>query len=123
MKLALHSLSFFSSAIKQSLLPPAALSGATFANFADVTKGRAPGCFLLAIRLLSEIQTAGGLALVRRIGTFKAPSGAKALSDEFIEVLGVATPADSLATPADSSTMAADSSATPADSVSMTPDK
>jgi hypothetical protein len=42
MKLALHSLSFLSSATKPSLFPAGALSGATFVNFADVTKGRAP---------------------------------------------------------------------------------
>ena len=114
MKLALHSLSFFSSAIKQSLFPPAALSGATFANFADVTKGRAPGSFLLAIRLLSGIQTAVRPAPVCRIGTFGAADGAMALSDEFIEVDGFATRARKSATPALNSATPALNSATPA---------
>ena len=88
MKLALHSLSFFSSAIKQSLFPPAALSGATFVVSGCVGTGHAPQPFFLTNNRSSEIQTAGRLAPVCRIGTFRPAKGGKTVSDEYIEVDG-----------------------------------
>jgi hypothetical protein len=114
MKLALHSLSFFSSAIQTDLLPPGTLSGETFVVSGCVGTGHAPQPFFLTNNRSSEIQTAGRLAPVCRIGTFGAADGAMALSDEFIEVDGFATTARKSTTPARKSATAARKSATAA---------
>src|ERR1700732_1898578 len=115
MKLALESSSFFSSAIRQDLLPVIVLPGQAFVVCGPARTGRGQPSCQPTNDISSEIQAVGHTEPMCRIETFGSAGGAKALSDEFIESYGFAMSADKSEMSADSSEMSADGCETRAD--------
>jgi hypothetical protein len=123
MKLALHSPSFFASAIRQDLCPEPVPSGRVFVVSGPAGKARGQRPSQTSNSISSEIQAVGQTEPMCRIETFGPAGAAEALSDEVIESYSFATRADKTETTADKSATTADKSATTADKSATTADK